>query len=325
MQTAPLVIRMFVAFSALAASVRAENSTPTLRANVDQVDDYRTTTGTRTSCRLTLTLLGDATTDFTGSLRIRLLKATDDLDRDLVPKSNSTFDRYASAFSRVPSMPNMALHGSITLKNPSRRAETIKLIEAVAELYSPTETNHGIVEIPDALAKPGVSYANPVLEKYGIELTYITEDAAAELRKTTPSDGPLSVQDELVRLNAVAAEVARRREIRELDAGNQSPSSPPAILPPSRATLTTPVPVPNSSPASRLTIQVKDPNNKLVELEWRDVRGKTLRTRSNLNYGPIRTVTLTDAPPKDAQLVAYVATAEAVKEYSLKLENVALP
>jgi hypothetical protein len=137
MQNPPLVIRMFVAFCALsvvAASVRAENSTPTLRANVDQVDDDRTTTGSRTSCRLTLTLLGDATTDFTGWLRIRLLKATDDLDRDLVPKSNSTYDRYASAFLRVPSMPNLPLHGSVRLKNPSRRAETIKLIEAVAEL-----------------------------------------------------------------------------------------------------------------------------------------------------------------------------------------------
>ncbi len=312
-----------------AGSQAAEATGPEpLRVNVESVEDHRSSMSGNT-CQVRLAALGDELDEDTTVIDTKLTRAVDDLDRDLVAKPGSMSSRYGNAFRSLMSPSRGPLRITLTLRNPSRRATAIKVIEGVAQLHTPTATNEGVITLTDPLATEGVPLKHKTLEKYGIEITYITEEAAAELRQVG------SPQEEQMRLEAVAGEVERRRLLRESAQREAVMSQTPAertdstaVLPPSRATVqtATPAPEPRSSQSTRISFKVTDPNNKLISLTWCDAYGSPLRgMMPPMVYQQIRSFMFRQKLPPDARLVAYIASDASVTSRPFKVENIALP
>lgn len=348
------------ALFAIASLARAEDAAPApapteLRANVASIEDNRSTAGYNSVCRLTLTFVGDEVADTRGVLDVHVTKALDELDRDLIAQGTALTHLRASGMmmaGRIRAGSSQA-EGVITLRNPSRRAATIKVIEGAADLFRPTEANDGMVVIPDGLAHRDVAIESVTLQKYGIELTCLSEQKAATVRPFFPSVtgtviGNPTPEEEQRRLEAVAAEVARRRALREagarqselLSSGPEPTSAAthapaPVVksggtLPPSEAKAVT-----TESSSSRVgtraplsnevAFQIKDPQHKVIELECRGADGRVLSRGPFVGTGTWAVMRFESAPPTDAKLVVYLAAPGAIESHPFKVENIALP
>jgi hypothetical protein len=345
MPTTPATFRgvyLFALITMSAATSQAVADGDLLHGNPSSVEDTRSTFGSTGGCRISVTLVGDNLDSARGVLRTRITRAIDDLDRDLLPVASLGADAATARFGWSARLRDGPIMTSFSLRNPSRHATLIKVIEGEVDVFSPNEANEGTVLIADPLAHPGVSFKSPVLEKYGIEIAYVSEEKAAELNRASAGQPhgasdtffALDPIDEQRRLDAVAAEVARRRAARELDAAGLSPASTPIIppndsassmLPPSRATLSTTTS--SVGKVSRVSFQVKDPKHKVIDLVWRDASGKPLRGAGVARYSSdqVRSMILAEPPPRDAQLVIFVASEGAVQTRPFKVETVALP
>ncbi len=327
-----------VALAQCPRGLRAAETTPQpseLRANVISIEDNRASGGRGSSCRVMVNFVGDEVADADGVLSGRVTKALDDLDRDLVVPEAVQPER---GVRQSLSITERWMTGrpqpiaTLALRNPSRRAATIKVIEGVADLFRPTEANEGLVIVPEPLAHRGVAIKNATLEKYGIELTCLTDEKAAELRRVSGVVANPTREDERRRLEAVAAEVARRRALREqgLAATGMQMVPAPATLPPSEAKVTT-----TEDPAARahqrvaptvsFSFQIKDPQHKLVDFRCCDADGNTLGSPRYGLWNGWTTLVFAKAPPADAHLVVYVAAPGAIETHRFKVENIALP
>lgn len=307
----------------------AETAAPTegLRANAENIEDLRSSMAGR--CRIGLVFFGDDMEAIAGVLGLKATKAVDDLDRDLLQTEGGGVDRVLplGRFARIGGL-RTPLRGTVTLRNPSRRSTTIKILEGTAVLFAPSVNNEGLVRLSRPLASPDVPLGSPVLTKYQIGITYISEEKAAELRRTTSA--ALNAEDEQRRLEAVAAEVARRRSIREQTmtpgAPTQTALPAPTSIPPSTATyVTTPISSAGRIESKRVTFQVVDPDRRVVGLEWQDAEGNPLEVSLPYTVGALRSFSFTNPPPSDAQLVVYVASDGAKVTRPFHVENIALP
>lgn len=296
-----------------------------LRGNVFDVSETRSTTGSMGGCRVTITIVGDDLDDVAAIIRARPTKAIDELDRDLLSTNAATepLSLPTWRYSSLGRPRTGGLNVTLTLRNPSRRAATIKLIEGTLDLYHPTEANGGIVKIAAAEAKPGTAVKNSTLAKYGIEITYLDEQETSETRSTSTAS-ILDSTEEKRRLDAVADEVARRRAIRELAATSQSETT---NLPASRATVTTTAPAGKADRVVRTSLQIKDPNHKLIDALWRDANGAPLRARPSYagTSSPVRSIFFYDVPSADAELIVFISSDESIRTAPFKVENIVLP
>jgi hypothetical protein len=344
MKTIP--VRSVILVCAVIATLnsRGENaSTPPepLRANATNVEDRRVSDRSfaLAGCRVTLTLLGDDLDRQGDILRATPTVATDDLGRDLLPESTTanqpgTGLRYSLADGNRPG----PLSATITLRNPSRRAMSIKTLEANIVLYHPTEANGGVIKLPGVVSQQGEVLKSEALNTYGIELTYLSDQNARELMRSRRVDvlSLSSAEGDQRRFEAVAAEVSRRRAIRERAAATGQIESP---LPDATTTTNLPVappPRPTTSPSAatnspargtQIAFEVKDPRHKFIAFAWRDAAGQPLKVVPGPTYGmgSLQTMIATEPLPADAQLFVYVASDEAVREHLLKVEGIALP
>lgn len=171
MKTIPIICICAALAFPLHAQDTPKPATP-IRASVGDVTDNRTTGAFNSECKIEVKFTGDAAADAAAVREVRVTKAVDELGRDLVPKekensfSSSSFGSHSGA-----------LKGEIKLRNPSRNATVIKLIEGEVELFNPTPANGGLLVIKDILKHPAEPVQNPTLKKYGIELIYLTKES----------------------------------------------------------------------------------------------------------------------------------------------------
>jgi hypothetical protein len=76
---------------------------------------------------------------------------------------------------------------------------------------------------------------------------------------------------------------------------------------------------------SSVKLYVKDPEKRVVDVEFQDASGNALKTGSNWSMGELRQIEFKSAPPPDAQLLIRLATPEALRTFAFKVENVPLP
>jgi hypothetical protein len=140
-----------------------------VRATVADVSDYRTTEDAGGRCMVGLRFTGDAAAEAMDILRINLKTAQDDLNRDLI--QNATQPNMEFLDGRRKGL----VRSSVALRNPSRNATTIKLLEGEVELFNPTVANGGLAIIKDFFKLPPTPMQHPSLVKNDIEVIYITK------------------------------------------------------------------------------------------------------------------------------------------------------
>ncbi len=150
-----------------------------VRATVGEVTDNRTTGTFNSECKIELNFTGDAAADALSVRQVRVTKAVDELGRDLVPKESENSFGASSSFGQRSG----GLKGELKLRNPSRNAAVIRLIEGEVEFFNPTPANGGVLVIKDILKHPAEPVQNPTLKKYGIDLIYLTKESYEAKKK----------------------------------------------------------------------------------------------------------------------------------------------
>src|SRR2546423_12441031 len=150
----------------------------TIRVSVGNVTDNRTTGSFFSECKLELKFTGDAATDAANVRQVRVKQAIDELGRDLTRKESEESLRSFSSGQR-----DGLLKAELRLRNPSRNAGVIKLVDGEVELFSPSPANGGVLTIKDILKHAAEPVQNPALKKYGIELVYVTKESYEAKKK----------------------------------------------------------------------------------------------------------------------------------------------
>jgi hypothetical protein len=171
------LLRQFItATAALGLALSTQSQSPikqpvALRTVVGDVSDYRTTAEFNSQCTVELKFIGDATAEATDVLRVQVKKAEDNLNRNLILEKN--VNHFAIGGTEPKKGP---LRQNVYLRNPSRNATSIKVLEGEVELFVPTLTNGGLVVINDLATKPPAPIQNPILKKHGIDVMFLTKD-----------------------------------------------------------------------------------------------------------------------------------------------------
>ncbi len=281
---------MLFALAILTIASQGQNAgkpTP-INASVGDVTDNRTTGSFNSECKLELKFIGDAVADASGVRGVRLKKAVDDLGRDLIEGNDSD-----SSSSSISNQKSTVLKTDLKLRNPSRNAMTIKLLEGDVELFSPNSTNGGIVVVKDVLKKPAEFLTNATLQKFKIDLMYLTKETFEAKKKELEA-----------KKNEAAGKIGEAfgELFKGMFNGLMSSESPHSVR-----------------------LYMKDPEKRVMAIELQDANGKALKRQGGWSSAEMRQIDLDGAPPPDSQLRIHLATPESIQTFPFKIENVPLP
>ena len=290
----PLIRTSFALLLALPLAGLAQTApkAPTaIQASVGDVTDSRTTSAFNSECKVELRFTGDAAADAGTVRQVRLIEATDEVGRDIVPKAddNSSMNFFGNNHS------SGTLTTEVKLRNPSRNATIIKIIKGEVELFSPTEANGGVQIIKDILAHPAEPVQNPALSKYGIQVMYLTKESYEAKKKE------LEAKD--------SAGDAAGQKLGEAF-GSMFSGMFGGMM---------------SNAKNSITLYVKDPDKRVISLKFTDAQGKPLKTSQSWSANEFRNTGLDAVPPADTRLVIQLATPESLKTCPFQVENIPLP
>jgi hypothetical protein len=280
---------------ALPAAVHAQSaqkSATSIKATVGDVTDNRTTGSFSSECKVELKFTGDAAAD-AGSIRqVRVIQALDETGRDLKPSTDN--EVMSRDFNSRRS--GGALRTEVALRNPSRNATAIKVLKGEVELFNPTEANGAILRISSVLKHPAEPIQNPALAKYGIQLMYLTKEAYEAKKKEIEAQPKAGADAAGQKLGEAFGEL-----FKGMFGGMVSDSK------------------------DAIQMYIKDPDKRVVGLEFQDAQGKPLKTNGKWTSNDFQQTQLTAPPPADTQVVIQLAVPEAVKTFPFELQNIPLP
>jgi hypothetical protein len=269
----------------------APQPTP-VRALVGDVTDNRTTGSFSSECKVEVKFTGDAAIDAGSVRQVRVLEAVDEVGRDLKPAKDENDSHSMSMSGRSGG----TLKAEVKLRNPSRNATTIKLLKGEVELFSPTEANGAIIRIKDVLKHPAEPILHETLKKNNVVLMYLTKESYEAKKKeieAQQSAGGNAGEN----VGAAFGEL-----FKGMFGGMMSSGSKDAIQ-----------------------LYMKDPDKRIMELEFQDGNGKPLKTSGSWSSNEFKQTNLNAPPPADTQLMIKLAVPEAVKVLPFELKDIALP
>lgn len=271
---------------------QAGKSPTPVKASVGDVTDNRTTGSFFSECKVELKFMGDAAADAGTVRQVRITEALDELGRDL----KLSTDDEGSPRSFSSSRSSGALKTEVKMKNPSRNATVIKSLKGEVELFNPTESNGAILRLKDVLKHPADAIQNPALARYGIQLVYLTKESYEAKKK------------EIETLEKSGADGAGQKlgdTFGELFKGMLGGSM--------------------SNAKDAIQLYLKDPEKRIVGLEFQDAQGKPLKTRGGWTSNNFKQTDLAGPPPPDTQLVVQLAVPGAVKTFPFEVHDIPLP
>jgi hypothetical protein len=277
--------------SAIYSQTPGKAPTP-VRASVGEVTDNRSTGSFFSECKVELKFTGDAAND-AGSVRtVRVTEALDELGRDLKPEKTESGFPHSFSADRSGS----SLKAEVKLKKPSRNAGTIKVIKGEVELFNPTESNGAILRIKDVLKHPAEPIQNATLTKNGIVLIYLTKESYEAKKKEVEAQQSAGANGAANKLGEAFGEL-----FKGMFGGMMSDSK------------------------NAIQLYIKDPQNRVANVEFQDAQGKPLKNNGRWSSGEFQQTQLSAPPPADTQLVIQLAVPEAVKTFSFEVRDVPLP
>lgn len=258
-------------------------------ASAGDITDKRTSGTFPGNCTIDIKFSGDTAATASSVREVRITKAIDETGRDLKTDEKEHF----SGFSDMNQNGQTVLKKEVTLKNPSRNAHLIKLIEGEASFFSPTEANGGKTIIKDALAHPGEPLDNKVLKQLKIQITYHTKESL---------------------------EAAKQKQNAAASAGNKIGESFAQAFGSMFSGFGG-----SSDEKGAIDLQITDPDKRFVKVEFLDASGTPLKSQGAMSYGDFHHYGLKSAPSTNLQMVLYLATPEASVTVPFKLENIPLP
>lgn len=287
-----------LALALVATSLSAQSKPPVADVAVQQVNDRRTN-GSFSHLTINLELPKIHSADVDGS-RVLLSAATDDTGRSLL-------DPEASEPALEPNMRGNMMRGdastppppasvTVTLKNPDRKAKTVKEVRGEIELYMPGKDPNSIAEIAKVTSTSGKPLTHKALKANGVEIALLS---------------PAQIDAERKRLIA-----AKRKELK--DGGYTDGDELEEMLKSQTESLLT-------VEESDVLVRLKDPNHRIQDLAYIDAAGETKRISTRTDEGLVYFSTWGDKPQPDWKLKVSMKTPKNTVRYAFSLKDVPLP
>jgi hypothetical protein len=281
-------IPFWIAIALSAPAVFGQAHAPEVFASAGDITDKRGSGTFFNECTVQIKFSGDTAATASSVREVKIAKAIDDTGRDLKKDKE-----HSSGFGDMDNSGQPVLKKEVTLKNPSRNAHVIKVIEGEASFFSPTEENGGKTIIKDVLTHPGEPLDVPALKQLKMQVTYLTKEsveAAKQKKKANATAG-----------DKLGEGLAQAFQGMFSGFGGSSMEK------------------------GAVDLQIVDPDSRLVKVAFLDANGKTIDSQGHMSSGEFHHYGLKAAPAAGTQMVLYVATPGALVTVPFKLENVPLP
>ncbi len=270
-----------------------ERSKP-VDVEVKQVNDRRTN-GYFAQLVLSLELPKVKSSDVAAS-RVLVASATDDSGRSLLDpeRQEPQLEANASLGMMGDNEPRPATV-SVTLKNPDRKATTVKEVRGEIELYMPSKDPNSVAEIAKFKTLAGKPLSHKALKANGIEISLLS---------------PAQLEAERKKL----AEAKRK----ELTAGGWEGESLDQFISSYLEGLL-------RLEDSDVPLRVKDPNQRIQEISYVTATGEVKRASMRTDEGLTILSTWSEPPQPDWKLRVSMKTPKNLVRHTFALNNVALP
>jgi hypothetical protein len=284
-----------VVLTLAATTLGAQSAKPT-EVNVRQVNDRRTN-GHFSALHITLELPKYHYGDITAS-RVIIATATDDTGRDLVEKSSSepTLDPTGGGMmARDPEMAARPASVSFDLKNPERKAKSVKEVRGEIELYMPSKDPNSTAEVAKFMSLSGKTLSNKALSANNIEIAMIS---------------PAQIDVEKKKLGEAKRKEAKDAGMSGDDVESYVKDYLENVLKPDEGDV---------------IVRIKDPEKRIQEISYVDAGGEAKHVSMHEDKGFTILSTWGGAPQADWKLRVSMKTSKNLVRNSFVLTNVALP
>jgi len=178
---------------------------------------------------------------------------------------------------------------TLQLKNPSRNAKVVKELAGELDIYVPRNDSGAVSTIKDIVARGGKTLSEPSLKKVQVDIAVLTKKQFNEMKKQKKKEAKKDLGDTLL------------RAFEELfgaltDIGENS-----------------------------IILNVKDPDKKVITIEFSDAKGKKINNPSRMSMGEMRIFEFSEPLPPKAQMVVYVSTPKSFLTRPFSLGDIVLP
>lgn len=279
------MIRHFFATITLlvaAATVQAAD----VRLSVTEVTDSRSTGQFHNGLDIRLKLTGDDVSSVKG-IRTVFAKVVDETGRNLLKEESQEKD-----FSSVRdngSGPEVTLR----LKNPARRAATVKEITGELQLFMPDQDPAATVMVKNFRAATGTPLGDPRLVKAGLQVTVLSKADYDALSKKKEQEAREKMEKDLgqAMVQALEGMFSGFFQVGEND----------------------------------LLLKLADPGEVFISAEVVDGTGNVVPTTSTTYADEMRVLGFEQPLPTDAQLRVFLKTPKSVVTVPVKLVEIPLP
>lgn len=276
-----------------------------VKVTAGDVKDTRRTDGFFNKLEVELKMSGEALNGAKG-IRVLVTKAVDETGKNLLDQKESEND-----FEEIDSS-DKETKISIAMKNPERRANAVQEISGTVEIFAPARDPRAAITLANFQRDIGKPIINPALKAAGIELT-VWNKVIFDARKKAEED---RLKKEI---EAKAKKADKTGDLADaVDLLGQGLMSIFGSLFSSFA----------SMEENDIAFSIKDPQRKLVTIEFEDATGKKLERggRTTIGGDPQTMIFgFKDKLPMTARIKLYVLTPRAVTTTPFKLTNVQLP
>jgi hypothetical protein len=262
---------------------------PAIKTMLVEVSDNRTTGKFFAGAEVKLSLIGESLSQMRGVRSTLLTKAVDDTGKNLVKNDDSSRSRAVMLWlDRIER--SGAVQRTIKLENPARRATMIKELTGTIELLAPARDPQSVFSVKNLAAQFGKPLNLPALRANGIEMTVLNKVHFDALRKAqeaklAPADGAKAIG------NALRQMFSGFIQVNEND----------------------------------LAFILKDPNQKLADIELLDGAGKPLKPEGRTVTGELLILSFDQKLPDALELSGVLVTAKSVVKIPFTLRDIALP
>lgn len=224
--------------------------------------------------------------------RVMLTKAVDETGRDLLdPEAKEPqFETHRGG------QPDRPAAVSVTLKNPDRKAMSIKEVRGEIELFMPAKDPNSVAEVAKFLPQSGKPLVHKALKANGVEISLVTP-AQLEAEKKKRSE-------------------EKKKEYAEMgfegeDLANMLAQFLEGMF--------------MGSSENDLMVRIKDPNKRIQDISYIDGAGEVQMVSVIDDEGMTKLSTWAGKPQPDWKLRVSMRTPKNLVRYPLALNNVPLP
>jgi hypothetical protein len=260
-----------------------------VQTQLGDVKDSRTTGQFFAGLEVEIKLLGDPLADAL-FMKTAVKTAVDDTGRDLVD-----YEKEKNEFEKLNTSGGQNTKVTLKLKNPARKAGAIKELSGEVELFVPKNDPDSVMKLEGFQKLGGKPIVSPALSTAGIEITTFTKEQSDAIKAKKAEDAKKASKANLGEAISEAF-----GEMFGMGGG------------------------PND-----ITVQMKDPNQKLVGMEFQDANGRKINSNGSSGWSnkdkQMKTYHFDSKLPETTRLVIYLSTPKSVVKVPFALTNVFLP